>query len=202
MAIVITDAIEAIGLRPVSAVLANLRSFFRVEAPRSAGDVAVELIRVRRATMTGMVIVCVGLFGVLILPILLPIEIVRGVRVRRHNEAMMRRLLDASAPAAPGGYRDAAGEAGAFREGLLRADTLLAIDWTIWRDGKVCFAGTALGVVRGDEHLAPWFTVHSGPPPRDAIDAAGLAKALADLPLVSTRWEWELHDPFEAVERK
>jgi hypothetical protein len=32
--------------------------------------------------------------------------------------------------------------------------------------------------------------------------SAALARALPDLPVVTARWEWELHDPFEAVERE
>jgi len=113
----------------------------------------------------------------------------------------VRRLVAASRAVLPAGYRDNAGAEESFRTELARADALYAIDWTIWRDGTACFAGTALGVVRGDEHVAHWVTVHRGPPPRDALDARALVNTLGALPVVTTRWEWELADPFEAVER-
>jgi hypothetical protein len=190
LAIAISDAIEAAGIQPISPVLVGLRSF-----SGKAGDIIASQPGYAKRSTVGIV-GCVGLFGILVLPLLLPIEIVRGARVRRHNEAMMRRLSEAGAPPP-----DGTAGSGALRAALPGADSLLAIDWTIWRDGTVCFAGTALGVVRGDEHLAHWFTVHRGPPPPGALAATGLKSILAELPVVTTRWEWELHDPFEAVER-
>jgi len=200
MAIAIGEKTHELGLRPISLTLVNLRALVRVEMPSSASDLAVQVVSARQDG--AMAIGCVGLLGALTLPILLPIEIVRGHRVRRHNRAMLDLL--ASLPRSPGaaGYRDdAAGEV-SLRKDLLSADTLLAIDWNVWRDGKVCLAGTALGVVRGNEHLVPWITVYRGWRPRDAIDASALALSLGDMPVVWTRWEWQLDDPFEAVERK
>ncbi len=201
LAIAISDAIQERGLRPVSPILVSLRRMFRLEMPRSGGDLVAQVGAARRGS--SMALGCVGVLAILILPILLPIEWVRGRRVRRHNHDA-RQKLGASLPGPAGGYRDDAGSGGggAVRTELLRADQVLAIDWTIWRDGAVCFAGAALGVVRGNDRLVQWLIVHRASPPRDTIDAAALARSLPELAVESTRWEWELDDPFEAWERE
>lgn len=198
MAIAITDAIHGLGLRPVSPTLVGLRSLFRLEMPGSASGLVRQAVFARRNT--AMTMGCIGVLSLFILPILIPIELARAYRIRRHNR-VTRRRLETMRLSPVGGYRDNA-EAGALPEELQGAESLLTIDWTIWRDGTLCFAGTALGVVRGQEHVVPWVTVYRGAPPKDAIDASALTKAFGTLPVVPARWDWELDDPFEAVERQ
>lgn len=198
MAIAITDAIHEKGLRPMSPLLVGLRGLFRVEMPSSALDLADQALHARRGTAG--TVGCVGLFGLFVLPVLVPIEIVRAFRVRRHTAAVARQI-EASRPFLVG-YRENASTPDPFRTELLAAQALYAIDWTIWRDGTACFAGSALGVVRGDEHAAHWITVHRGGAlPADTVDASRIVRALSGLPALATRWEWDLADPFEAVER-
>jgi len=198
LAIAIADGIDAAGLRPISPLVANLRRVFRLELPSSATDLARQAVFARRST--AMTIGCVGLFAILILPILIPIELVRGWRVRRHNAAL-RQELGSSTRAHVPGYRDDASGADALQAAVQQADSVLAVDWAIWRDGVLCFAGSALGIVRGEERTAHFISVHRGPPPSDAIDGAALARALPERAPVAVRWEWQLDDPFEAVER-
>jgi hypothetical protein len=194
LAMAITDTIRDLGMRPAPVMLVSLRGFFRLDR----GGVPTQAAF--RPRTTAMTIGCVGLLAILVLPVLLVVEVIRNARARRHDEAM-RRLLDAPAGAGAA-YREHASGAGSLREALRDADAIYAIDWTIWRDGTACFAGSALGVVRGNDHVAPWIMIHRGPPPRDAIDSRALARALPDVAPVPVRCEWELEDPFEAVERE
>ncbi|MFO0616278.1 MAG: hypothetical protein U0414_27030 [Polyangiaceae bacterium] len=186
LAIAITDAVHANELRPVSPTLLGFLGLVGTRLP------------VRRAAVNFGIVGFVAVFG---LPWLLAVEALRRRRAQRFTRAA-ERVVEASTVPAGGVYRAGSSTREGAGAGLLGSDKLYAIDWSIWRDGVLVFAGAALGVVRGETRFVHWLSVHRGYPPPGAVDGLRLVGALRDLRPQLTRWEWQIEDPFEAVERE
>ncbi|NUO50660.1 MAG: hypothetical protein HOV80_17535 [Polyangiaceae bacterium] len=181
-AIAIADQITSYRLESTTWAVTAWRSFLRGFADSGTSNR-------ERATGRGMLFLVLALLGMLALPVIVPVELFRTWKIRRHNRAMLQRLKDPT-----------------LWQELAVAARLLAVDWSSWNQGNLALTGSAIVILDGEnarEHppRIVWLTAtRKGRLPGN-IDAHAFASVHPELAWARCRWEWEASDPFEAVER-
>lgn len=183
IAIAISDYVSEQGIKPTTWPVTTALSFFRVFTK-------FESTSLRGARNRGMLWVILAVVAAFVLPLMIPIELIRSRRVDRHNRTKLGELRPASADLRT-----------VFDSGL----QLFVIDWRAWHDGAPRFSGTALAVAEGDGGAAAyrvvWLIAARGGTVPNGVDAASVQRSQPDRRFTHGRFEWEAEDPFEATER-
>lgn len=180
IAIAISEYVAEQGLKPTTWPVTTARSFLGVFTK-------FETTSLRSARNRGVLWAILAILAAVVLPLMVPIEIIRSRRVDRHNRIKLGELKPA-------------GEA--LRAALESGLQLFVIDWRAWHDGTPRFSGTALAIAEADaSYRVVWLIAARGGSTPAGVDAAAVQRAHVEHRFTHGRFEWEADDPFEATER-